>query len=423
MVIQLGHDRKSKEPINIDLDNIISGHFIVFGGSGVGKSYTLRSLAQAFSKARKEVVIFDVHGDLLPNHPDVSSVRISQESNVGLQPFKINLDPEFGGVINAIKSFVYSIDSAKKLGTRQESVLRKLLEDLFAKNGFYADNPQSWRLDWDNWPGRPHKKRYPTFEDLIRFAKSKQREIFLGKNAQSLSKMNTFIKKSHAVKKKKMHGEIVDESELERLKDEAVNAYIEFLDSNTEEKTVEDVLRYTSLEVIASVIERLESIYYSGVFKSGEIIFDPSKRIHRYDLSTLPTADQKLFVNLVLKDEFIKAKEFGFGGKLRRFILLDESKEFLKEDDDNMLIRMILEVRKYGVGMLLGAQNITHFPDDVITNVGTKLVLGVDSNYLTAFSKKLQVSVDVLKRIIPQKSFLMEIKEKGKQSKTIEVVI
>lgn len=429
--ITLGKRRNHDDIVAIDLEKVISGHTGIFGMSGAGKSYTLRGLALAFSQTitshEGKVVIFDVHGDLLPNHPLVSSVKIAQNTDVGLQPFVVNLDPEFGGVQNTIKSFMYSLDSSKKLGTRQLPVLRKMIEDLYKHNGIYADNPKSWRLDWDSWKARPYPKKYPTFEDLIRFVKSKEREMFMGIDGDTTKALNAYLRKSknliNDIAKNNL-GKEGYEDQLKLAKEEALLAYEKFLKNLSTEKVVDELLRYNSRETISSVLDRLETLYYSGIFKNKPIVFEPSKKIHRYDISALSTEDQKLFVNLVLKDEFMKAKQRGFGGKLDTFFILDEAKEFMDDDkDNNMIMKMILEARKFGVAMVLGSQQISHFPDELITNISIKLLLGIDKLHVKSFSNKLQIPTEVLNRIIPKESFLAEIREDGKVSGFIEVEV
>src|SRR3546814_5458813 len=63
----------------------------------------------------------------------------------GLNPLEVTTDPEFGGVRRRINSFIAMINrTTSKLGVRQEAVLRALLNDLYALNGYNQRNPRTW---------------------------------------------------------------------------------------------------------------------------------------------------------------------------------------------------------------------------------------------------------------------------------------
>lgn len=423
MDITLGFEKRTGKKFFINAEKMINPHGIIFGGSGSGKTFTLRGLARGLAfKNRNRVIIFDVHGDILGDDPMVSTVTISQLSNAGLQPFRIDTNPEFGGVSAAIKRFLYSINATTtKLGSRMEPTLRRLLEDLFWRNGFYKDDYRTWTLDYDPWPNRPFPKKYPTFEDLIRFARSKQKEMFMGANSHSVKKLETFLKKSSSLHKKRAKLTAEDEAILEEEKKAAIDAYEDFLSDAKDVNILEEMLKYSSLDTISSVIDRLETLNATGLFKNSPIEFDESKPIHRYDLSSLSVSDQKTFINLALGDLFVRLRERGVASRPDTFVFIDEAKNFIDGQADNMITKYFNEVRKYGCGLWVCGQDIRHFSDDIITNAATKLILGVDRMYSSAFATKLKLPVEKINGIVPKKTFLAELKYEGEQGGFAEV--
>jgi len=425
--VLIGKNKITKQPVYIDLENSVNNHGLVFGGSGVGKTYTIRGLARGFAavSSRNRCIIFDVHGDILPKHKMVSSVTISEGSPVGLQPFKINPNPDYGGVNRTIKRFIYAINSTTtKLGVKQEAVLRRLLLDLFTIRGFYHDNPKTWSVDVDLRRNKRYAKAYPTFEDLLRFAKSKQEEAFMGANSDTVKAFHKLMGKSRKLKKERV--KLDDSEELDLLKEELVAEFTDFVYDklpHISENAIQDYLNYSSHDVLSSLINRLESLQSTGLFKNEPIEFDKSKPIHRYDLSTLSVSDQKIFINLALSDLYLELRERGFGGKTDTYVFIDESKNYIDKSEDNMIVRYFNEIRKYGCGLWLGAQSIDHFEDDIIRNAANKIILGVDSIYAASFAKRLNIDIKLIEGIKPKKSLLFESKQDGKKNDFVEVLI
>ena len=120
------------EYISLDTSKLINGHMLIVGSSGVGKSYTIRRLIAEAQRSRAKVRfhVFDVHGDL--EVPDASIVQFSEQAPFGLNPLRVNPDPDFGGVRKCIQNFIRTINTASStaLGVKQEAVIRNLLLDV-----------------------------------------------------------------------------------------------------------------------------------------------------------------------------------------------------------------------------------------------------------------------------------------------------
>lgn len=155
MQIVIGESITNGHPVMVDTKVAINGHLQLAGISGLGKTFQLtrliKELVESASEQRKPIRIhmFDPHGDI--DLPYSQVVKFSEATPYGYNPLELNPDPDFGGVRRSIQKFIAAMDKNKKLGTKQESVLRYLLEDLFASLGFKADDSDTWVPDS---PGR-----------------------------------------------------------------------------------------------------------------------------------------------------------------------------------------------------------------------------------------------------------------------------
>lgn len=71
------------------------------------------------------------------------------------------------------------------------------------------------------------------------------------------------------------------------------------------------------------------------------------------------------------------------------------------------------EARKFGLALLAASQSPTHFSDDFLSNVSTKIILGVDQIYWSNCINRLKIPEEALKWIIFHKRILIQINCKG----------
>lgn len=134
--------------IELDTERSINGHGLFVGKSGMGKTHRLRDgVRQVVNSAADlrrpiRVHVMDVHDDIVI--PGESNVLFSQSTPWGFNPLEINPDPHFGGVRRAIQLFIEVVKRQRTIGTKQEAVLRYLLEDLYSMRGFDIDDPSTW---------------------------------------------------------------------------------------------------------------------------------------------------------------------------------------------------------------------------------------------------------------------------------------
>lgn len=151
MKIIIGHDSKTGEPVVVDTRKVINPHLQITGITGMGKTHTLQELVTSFVESAAElrqpvrVHVIDPHGDI--ELPFCSLVKFSEATGYGYNPLEVNPDPDFGGVRRAIQKFIFAVKKHKALGSKQEAVMRYLLEDLYLQHGFHPDDPRTWLPD------------------------------------------------------------------------------------------------------------------------------------------------------------------------------------------------------------------------------------------------------------------------------------
>lgn len=414
-----------RPPFYWDSSKVINGHMMIAGGSGTGKTFRLRYLMSEMIRQnpRTRFHVVDVHGDI--SVPGTSKVRFSETADFGLNPLKVNPDPDFGGVRKRVRNFIATLQrTSRSLGSKQEAALIALLNDLYAANGFYADNPRSWSTDFDPRGGeRRFAKRQPNIKDLKRFADFRLRQMLIGTGSAAVAKLEELNKKFRSLDKANTRAHGREDIDLARLKADCKDLYGRYIDTIETGREIEDIIKYNSRDVMQSVYERIVTMESSGVFKDKQAPFDPHSNIWNYDISTLSTDEQKIFVDVLLEDLFSAAKERGERAEADTFIVIDEAHKFASDDDAHIVNVIAKEARKFGLGLVLASQSLSDFPDDIIANSATKIILGIDEMFHDAVSRKLRLKPDRLSYIIPHKTALVLVKNAGDMSNRYQDII
>jgi hypothetical protein len=170
-------------------------------------------------------------------------------------------------------------------------------------------------------------------------------------------------------------------------------------------------IHYESKDLLKALYDRVEKMLQLGVFKHEPPPFDKAKPIWRYDISSLYVEEQGYLVELTLEDLFSQLIERGFRDEVDTLVFIDEAQKFLSSEDQDHIISVIFrEIRKFGGGLALATQNLRTFPEDIVVNSGTKVILGVDEAYQKILSEKL--GTERVRFIQPRKSALVQIKTK-----------
>jgi hypothetical protein len=65
------------------------------------------------------------------------------------------------------------------------------------------------------------------------------------------------------------------------------------------------------------------------------------------------------------------------------------------------------------VGLFCASQSPTHFSDDFISNVSTKIILGIDQMYWDGSVRKLKIEQQALEWIVPHQQMVVQMNNKG----------
>ena len=407
-----------------DSEKIINGHALIVGKSGMGKTYTLVQMIEQIAEQAKRAGkpfrchIMDVHGDI--EIKGASCVEFSEATKYGINPLLISADPKFGGVRKRVKSFIAAINrSSTKLGSKQEAALRNLLTDLFAANGFYEGDANSWKIN--DGIKRKREKKNPTMEDAVRYASAKNKALLLGTDNKTISslekvykKKNQIYKKLKAINKEGDAGEIdVLKAEFRKLADECIELFSEHLKNLETGTELTDLMKYDSKDVMKSVLDRLENMNSSGIFDPVPPNFDRYNPIWRYDIKSLSQDEKKLFVTFMLERIFMGAVQRGVQDDLVEIVVLDEAHLFLTDEAENPANMIAKEARKFGLGLFAASQSPDHFSEDFLSNVSTKIILGIDQMFWDGSVRKLKLEQKALEWIVPHKRLIMQINNKG----------
>lgn len=140
----LYRQKRTRQNVVINTQELINGHLLLTGMSGTGKSYQAKRLIKTAIQQNLEVDIFDVHNEL--EQPNAVSALYSESTQLGYNLLSLNPDPHSGGVRRRINEIINMVNAtSRKLGTKQETALRNLLSDVYRINGCDDGNPETWR--------------------------------------------------------------------------------------------------------------------------------------------------------------------------------------------------------------------------------------------------------------------------------------
>lgn len=459
-------------PVYWRYEDAINPHICVVGMTGSGKSYTLRkiisSLSNTSSEKNHKIHIFDVHSDL--NIPDASSVLFSEQTQYGLNPFTVCPDPNFGGIRKKTNSFINILKKySRALGEKQIAVLRNILYDTYNNFGFKLDDPNTWIVtdkatylpsgykfyikvpkedfsdvqklgaSWDperrsfwvtadnysdtfsRWPPNALSKVNPTLLDVLAYAQHINKCAFLGVNSQACTKLEIVHKLANQMFKKRISSHKTsfnssfdtEQNLIEKAKEKAIRSYAEYVGSIVSGQEIEYLLKYDSSDILMSIVNRLENLKASGIFKNNEPPFDKNKKIWRYDIRALNSDERSMFIQFKCHEIFENALIRGQTDKIYDTIVIDEAHMILDGESDNIIRTIALEGRKFGIQLILASQSPEHFPKDIMTAIATKLVLGLDELLWKTATNKMNITSENLKWIIVHKRYLVQIKTIG----------
>lgn len=396
-----------------DPSTAISGHAILVGSSGVGKTHRLRYLIKhLIQKSRNiQIHILDVHGDIAPAARN--RVVFSEITDYGLNPLEVITDPEFGGVRRRINSFINMINrTTSKLGIRQEATLRALLNDLYVANGYDQKDPRTW----DPRTNRKVRGRsretlaHPGISDLAAMCAWRLNILITGGGAEAYKALGEVNKLARKINKEALKNEGADDTRIDTLIHQASESYKAYLESIKTGRELEEYIKYDSQETLKAVYERIKGLDATGIFKDSPPVFTSTDPLRVYDIKALSEDEQSMFAEVLMERLFVEAKAGGQKDAPDTFIIIDEAHKFMSQDNEHIMNRMAREVRKFGVGLILVSQNFDHFPEDLIANSAMTMILGLHDMHHTKAERRLGLKAGKLKFIKPKQTALVQVR-------------
>lgn len=428
------------------------------------------------SPVKLRIHVFDPHGDM--EIEGASSVMFSEQSKCGMNPLRVNSDPHFGGLRKRVQGFIATMNRVmRQLGGKQEAALRNILYDLYASHGFRQDDPSTWLIDdssahlisdgsdnrlyldvprpekdqakalgakWDpdkfcwwvapdqyqggitRWQPKTAGRTHPSITDALNYARRILRMSFMGSDQEAITNLDIHNRAVSSYQKKVLEAmrrgdQVIDkdkqEADLEKSGAKAIESFSNYVAKIRSGIEIEAVMKYDSVDVLKSVVDRLENLEAIGVFRPTPPPFDPNATVWHYNLRALSMEERKLFVLFRLEEMFMNAVQRGEQDDVVEVAVLDEAHIYMDDDPENILNTISKEARKFGLALVAASQSPMHFPDDFVTTVATKIILGLDESFWVPAARKMRVPEAALKWIRPTQSLLAQLKEKG-SSKT-----
>lgn len=413
-------------------EKLINAHLMLCGMSGTGKSYQSMRLLESASRAGIEVDVLDVHEELA-GIPGAVAAKYSQATKLGYNPLVLDTDPHSGGVEKQADFIVGLIRQVTtQFGSKQEAALRNLIIDTYMSRGIFADNPRSWQrqclterereaiIAERRWSDL--RNYYPTLTDLLEYAEKKVLTMMFGGDNKAMAALENLTKLNQRMQALNMrYAKATSDDEAKKLEtqiaalsEKCVEAYADAIKAKPTREP-KDLLKYDSKDVLISVVQRLQILAASGIFRANAPDFrGASVRVHQ--IKSLSDEQQVLFAKLRLREIFEQCKKQGAtptGTELRHIVFLDEAPKYFTEDKDDIINVVAREARKFGLGLWCAAQQPTSFPESFITNCGAKILLGIDSSYWKGSIAKLRITEEGLKFIKPKEVISVKLQREG----------
>ncbi len=150
----LGHAQDGQR-VDWSPGRLSNGHMIILGGSGAGKTETIRCVASELAAQAMPVVLIDFHGDMAATGGDIRSYKIREGGEYYFNP--LELDPDIDEItpLRATSDFVDAISiNFPTLGIQQRRKIKNIIKDCYRMSGI-TGKTETWTrvLDFDDIEG------------------------------------------------------------------------------------------------------------------------------------------------------------------------------------------------------------------------------------------------------------------------------
>ena len=149
--IFLGHAPDGQR-VNWSPGRLNNGHMIVLGGSGAGKTETIRCIALELAAQALPVIMIDFHGDMAPDTDGIRAYKIREGGEYYFNP--LELDPTIDEItpLRATSDFVDAISiNFPTLGIQQRRKIKNIIRGCYRASGITGKTATWTRvLDFDD---------------------------------------------------------------------------------------------------------------------------------------------------------------------------------------------------------------------------------------------------------------------------------
>ena len=122
---------------------VANPHGCIIGGSGAGKTQTLKGIAWGMIQSFKpQVIVIDFHGD--QELPGEYCLNVNMTSDIGINPLRLNLDTEGGGPNLKAIELSGLLKKVLRLGPNQEGLMIDVFKTCYNIRGITQESPASW---------------------------------------------------------------------------------------------------------------------------------------------------------------------------------------------------------------------------------------------------------------------------------------
>lgn len=406
--IRLGNRRSlgRGEPVFWDLSTTLSGHAMIVGSSGTGKTTQLRHIADTILRYNDtRVHVIDVHGDIGgADNPARYIYGRSAEGpgtpSFGVNPLEIGAHPDHGGPEKRISALLPLFDDT--FGPRQRALLRRLCLAAYARFGI-TDHPATWAA-------AARSRAMPSLRTLIDEAHAGL-DGSLDTTTTAATPLRQAYEKALGDLKAGLAataaGNDVDLDRLRVAAAEQHNAWLQALEHTPAQPPVAaDRTR------LLAIIDRLEPLVARPHFcNPGPRPVDKTGwRIH--DLTRVGESERRIVAGVILENLMLGARQRGERPRITDFIVLDEAAFFVSKDPEHIVNRMVREIRKFGFGLIFSSQSLEHFSKDILDNVAMTMILGLASSDIAQTERRLGLKGRIA-AIAAQKTAIVQTRVTG----------
>jgi len=149
--IFLGHAQDGRR-VNWSPGQLNNGHMIILGGSGAGKTETIRCIASELAAQAMPVVLIDFHGDMAATSGDIRSYKIREGGQYYFNPLELDPGTDEITPLRATSDFVDAISiNFPTLGIQQRRKIKNIIKDCYRASGI-TGKTETWTrvLDFDD---------------------------------------------------------------------------------------------------------------------------------------------------------------------------------------------------------------------------------------------------------------------------------